>query len=351
MARTNLHLKLEALVEDYAPIIRNAFLLAIADISDSVILRDLIKAIDDGDPTRAFLLMGIDDASLRPITDAIETAFSAGGVITAEAFPKRIRTVDGARFRFNMRAPRAEKWLREESASKLVKGMQDQAQTLVQDVLARGVTDGRNPRSIALDLVGRIDRTTGRREGGAIGLTPRQETWVAQVRADLENLDKNYFTRTLRNEQFDKIVQRAIDANKPLSTAEIEKLVGQYRNNALRYRGEVVGRSEAIESLNRGQYESLRQGVDTGAIKQSAVKRVWDSAGNDGRTRDSHLAMEKQTELAPVGLDEPFVFPSGANLMFPGDRITSTGDAKAIAKETIQCRCRVRIDVDWFAGL
>lgn len=346
MARTNLHLILERLTEDFAPKIRDAFVSAMRDVSDSVILADMVAAIETGDVERAFRLLGLNEAALRPVLAAISEAYETGGMVTAEAFPKRIRTVDSARFRFNVRAARAEKWLRDASSS-LVSDITDKARATVRDTISRGMTEGINPRTTALDLVGRIDKATGHRVGGAIGLTPQQEIWVDRVKRDLRNLDEGYFSRTLRDKRFDDLVRKAIDSGSPLSEDQISKLVGRYRDNALRYRGEVIGRSEAIESLNRGQHESLSQAVDNGAIQRQAVKRVWDSAGPDGRTRDSHLMMDGHS----VGLDEPFVFPSGARLMFPGDRITSSGPAKAIAAETIQCRCRVRLEIDFFAGV
>jgi hypothetical protein len=47
-----------------------------------------------------------------------------------------------------------------------------------------------------------------------------------------------------------------------------------------------------------------------------------------------------------VGLDEPFISPTGAKMMHPGD--TSLG---AGGDEVIMCRCRARLKVDWLTDL
>jgi uncharacterized protein with gpF-like domain len=214
--------------------------------------------------------------------------------------------------------------------------------------------DGRNPKNVALDIIGRVDYATGKRTGGIIGLTSNQSNWVGNVRNELQEINRaiveklpqaevsGYFNRELRNKRFDRTILKAVRENQPLPQDTIEKLVTNYKNNALQYRGETIGRTEAIQSLNASKHEAIKQAVDMGAVKASAVKRIWDSAGADGRTRASHLAMDGQS----VGLDEPFTSPDGFQLMFPGD--TSLG---ADAGEIINCRCNVRDEIDFFDGV
>lgn len=340
--------QLADLVESFAPEIAAAFQAAIDDVTSRVILRDVIRAIQAGDVQQAFRALGLSDAALRPVTAVLERAFEAGGVTVAASYPARRFAPTGPTvFRFDVRNSRAEKWLRDQSSS-LVTNIQEDVRVNVQNIVFRGTQDGRNPRNVALDLVGRINKTTGRREGGIIGLTKQQEMFAARARAELQEIhlkgeSSNYFNRERRYKRADDIVRRAIRDGKALDVETINRLEGKYKDSLLKLRGDTIGRTEAIQALNRAEYESNMQLVESGAIRKQAIKRVWDSSGEDGRTRKSHLDMDAHL---PVGLDEPFTFPDGSKAMFPGD--FSLG---APAEETINCRCRVRTVIDWLDGV
>lgn len=333
--------ELDALAQLFAPQIRDAFLAAIQDIVDTVLLNQVIDAVQAGDVERAFRVIGFSAAAMRPITAMIEKAFETGGILTGKTFPTYLNTPSGkAVFRFDVRNSRAEKWLREQSSS-LVVDITEDARTNIRTVITAGMQEGRNPRNVALDIVGRIDQSTGHRVGGVVGLTTPQEYWVRNTRQKLIALDPTYFDRALRDKRFDRTVQAAIDSGKPLPADVVEKLVLRYKDNALKYRGEMIGRTEAMQSLNASEYEATLQAVDLGATKAGDVQREWDSA-HDNRVRWSHRVLNGQK----VGLSQPFVSPSGARMMHPGD--TSLG---AGGSEVIGCRCRARTIVNWLAGI
>lgn len=330
---------LNAYLTLFEPEIRDAFLFAVQDVVDNALIGRLIQNISDGRVRQAFHTLGFTPAAMRPITASIERAFEQGGVMKGDTFPKYINTTDGrAVFRFDVRNSRAESWLRDKS-SQLITNLTEEARVNTQSVIQRGMIDGRNPRSVALDLVGRIDPQTGQRTGGVIGLTQRQEGWVANVRRDLENLDERYFTRTLRDKRFDSIVQRAIDTGKPLLRADIERLTERYKTAALRYRAETIARTEVNRALNQSDYEATMQAVDLGAVRAQDVEREWDTSGRSN-VRDTHRKMDGQRR----GLDEPFESVSGARLMQPGD--TSLG---APTEEVANCVCRVKTIIDFLA--
>jgi hypothetical protein len=336
--------QLDALIDLFAPDIRSAFLAAVQDVVDNVILNQIVDAIQRGDPEAAFRALGISDAAMRPITAAIERAFEQGGVMTGATFPKYLNTASGkAVFRFDVRNSRAEAWLRDKSSS-LITHIQEDARVGVRNTLTVGMEAGRNPRNVALDIVGRLDKT-GHRVGGIVGLNQQQEYWARSARRRLTDLDSAYFNMELRDKRFDRTVEAAIKAGKPLPSDVVEKLTTRYKANALRYRGEMIGRTEAMQSLNRAEWEATKQAVDLGAVSESAVRRHWDSAG-DSRVRYSHRSMDRKYNKKGVGLDEPFRSPSGALMMHPGD--TSLG---ASADEVVACRCRVRTKIDWLADL
>jgi hypothetical protein len=347
MRRPTIRQRLNTLIEEFTPRIRDAFYAAIADVKDGVIMQEMIDAIISGDPERAFRVLGFSDAAMRPISAMLATAFETGGVMTVASFPRvRNPLAEGSYLlRFDVRNSRAEAWLRDHS-SQLITRIQNDQREAIRATLFDGMQAGDNPRTTALDIIGRVDPQSKRRVGGIVGLTPGQERYVSNARRQLRSGDPaelaKWFKRELRDKRFDGLVQKAIDGTRPLTADDVSRLTTRYSDSLLRYRGETIGRTEALTSLNKSHDEAFRQAVDTGTISPKAVKRVWDSAGRDGRTRDSHLAMDGQT----VGLDEPFKTPSGDLLMFPGD--TSLG---APPEETIQCRCRVRFNVDWLEGV
>lgn len=214
--------------------------------------------------------------------------------------------------------------------------MEDQRQA-VRQVIDQGIAEGRNPRNLALDLVGRINRQTGRRDGGIVGLTTQQAGYVTKARAQLEGLDAGYFDRRLRDKRFDRTVAKAIRDGRALARADIDRITARYADKLLEHRGEVIARTESIAALHAGQFEAARQLVETGKVRADQITKVWDATG-DARTRPSHAAMDGQA----VGLNEPFRTPSGALMMHPHD--ASLG---APADEIIQCRCFMAIRVKY----
>lgn len=340
MAKSSLDKIIERLTERFTPVIRNAFLAAIQDISDNVILMDLIKALEANDVQRAFRVLGLSEAALRPLTAALATTFEQGGVAVATTFPAILNTPDfgRTRFLFDVRNTRAERWLKEQS-SRLIVEIQEDARINVMNALTSGMEKGANPRATALDIVGYVNKVTGKREGGLIGLTSQQESWVRNARLDLENLDERYFSRERRDKRFDSVVRKAMQDGKPLDKATIDKLITRYKDKLLQLRGETIGRTESIQALNRSNFEAHMQAKDMGAMR--GAMKEWDSAG-DSRVRDSHRHMDGQK----VGIDAPFVTPEGYQMMFPGD--VSLG---APAKEVINCRCRSKLVIDWLSDL
>lgn len=333
--------QLALLIDKFTPRIRTAFLASIKDVTSRAILKDMVKAIEIGDVEGAFRAVGMSPAALRPISLMIEQAFETGGILVGNSFPDRLYTPAGRTiFRFDIRDSRAEAWLRNES-SQLVTKINEDTRAVIRNTLTEGLFAGRNPRNVALDIVGRMNRSTGRREGGVVGLTENFERAVSRMRKELVELDGSYFQRERRDKRFDSIVAKAIKDKTPLSPETINQLSGRYSDRLLQLRGENIGRSEAIAALNRSEWEAVKQAVDMGAVNEEATVRVWDSSG-DNRTRRTHRLMEGQT----VGIDEPFVSPSGDKMMHPGDRSLGASGA-----ETVACRCRVKLRIDFLSDL
>ena len=212
--------------------------------------------------------------------------------------------------------------------------------------LQRGMVAGDNPRQTALNIIGRINPTTGKRQGGVIGLTVAQEGWVANTKRYLEQGDSKYFSLKLRDKRFDSVVKKAIADNKPLPKAQIDRLVTSYKTKALRYRGETIARTETLQALNKGAAASYAQAINEGTLTRSQITKEWDDVGGP-RVRHTHRTMGKKYGKGKgIGVDDVFVSPSGSRLKHPGDT-----SLNADASEIVNCRCKADYQVDWFQGI
>lgn len=330
------------LLERYAPAIRDAILTGIRDIRDDARLGEIVAMVEQQNIEGALRALGYNPAVFNTYHSILVQAFQQGGMAMIAMQPKYTTDSSGVMtmLRFNVRDPAAERWLTERSSS-LITNIDEDIRLAVRDTLREGMEQGRNPRSVALDLVGRYNRTTGHREGGVVGLGEREQVWARNVRQKLLTLDESYLEMELRDKRFDGIVRKAIADGKPLTAEQITKLTDRYRERALKHRGDTIGRTEALAALNRSEFEATKQALAQSNLPPDASAKTWDSAG-DGQVRDTHREMDGQR----VGIDEAFTSPSGARMMHPHD--TSLG---APAGERVACRCRVRYDIRWGAGL
>lgn len=332
---------IESLIALTIPEVQKIFLEQMQEVVDRAMIDEMVAAIEAGDAERLFRATGYTPAVLGPILDRIERMYRESAEVTVEGFPSRIRTPTGSViFRFDMRSPAVERELREHS-SELITRITEETRQVVRTSLERGMIAGRNPRNTALDIVGRVDPVTKKRIGGVIGLTPHQEMWVANARRYLESGDAAYFNLTLRDKRFDSTVERYFREGKPVPADMLEKAIVSYKNRALKYRADVISRTETLTAMRKARFQTHKQLVAEGVIPASAIKKWWNAVG-DRRTRPSHNVLERQTREKPLDLDDPFVDAFGARMMYPGD--TSLG---ATGKSTAQCRCKEEYIVDW----
>lgn len=332
----------EKLLDRFGPEIAAAFQEAVEDLRTAAEIQRLATAIEAKNLMAAMEALHLDAAAYGPLQDALQRAFTEGGQLGVGSIPARSPEGAALIVRFNARNLEAEAWLRNHSSELVTRIMEDQ-RTAVRTALEDGMRRGVNPRSVALDIVGRVNRATGKREGGVLGLSAPQERAVARAADELASGDpealKNYLTRARRDKRFDRTVQKAIRDETPVPAETVTKALTAYQRRLLQLRGEMIGRTEAMTALHAAQHEALKQAVASGQIQAAQVRRTWRSAG-DLRVRHTHAALDGDT----VGLEERFRSPSGARLLFPGD-------PTAPAAEIIGCRCAVSVRVDWLANL
>ncbi|QCO00568.1 hypothetical protein [Azospirillum argentinense] len=341
------HSYLEDIAARLEPGMREAFLKAVRALRAQADPARIAALLENGDVDGVLDAIGLNDpAWLNSFRAAMAEGFVAGGQEThagvrgliIDAISQDILP-PGSDARllasFGIRNLPAEKALRDYGMG-LIREIDDNTRDGVRTFLEDGMEAGRNPVQSALDLCGRIGES-GEREGGILGLTETQARSVQRARDELASTDaptlRRYLGRELRDRRYDAAVLRAIRSGEPIPEAIQEKAGTAYSNRYLRYRAEVMSRTESLRSASVGQHAALLNAVATGALPYGSIRRFWMDT-DDERTRVWHKEIP---DLNPdgVSLEEPFVTPLGP-LLYPRD---PEGEAENI----IQCRCWMQI--------
>lgn len=319
--------EMQRFLDSLEPDIRRAFESAISIQQNRANISQLEEAIDTLNYLAIFQASGASEAAWARVTEAVRESYVKSGRFTIDKeVPKRFG------LDFNIENQRARDWIRTHSTT-LIQDMTTQQQGAIRSAVTAGFEQGRNPRDIALDIVGRKSRQTGRRQGGVIGLTREFADYANNMRDDLATLNPRYFQKTRRDKRFDSIVRRAIEEGKPLTKAKINQLVTSYENRLLKTRGDNIARTEALSSMNAAAEEAMNQTVEELGLPPEAIENEWDATFHN--TRESHVIANGQRvqhgELFTVG---------GYQMAHPGD--SSHG---APAKEIVNCACQVRRNI------
>jgi hypothetical protein len=333
----------EQLLDKYDQRLAEAFFQGIDAIKSGITLRVVVERLEKGDIAGAIDAMHLEPEAFSALELALAEAYNAGGTSLVENLP-RIKDPEGNRviFRFGVRNPEAEAELRYHS-SQLVSRIVEDQRTAIRQALQEGFSAGRNPNSIALDVVGRINRVTGKREGGIIGLTAPQERFVSSARAELLSGDatllRNYLSRQRRDKRFDRTVAAAIREGRAIPADVVARMVGRYSDRLLVLRGETLARTETMTAIGTARENAIHQQISAGKVDVTDVQKIWRSAG-DGHVRHAHQSLNGKA----VGIDEAFQSPSGATLRYPGD-------PRAPTNEIVGCRCHLEYKIDYFGSV
>lgn len=334
--------QLNELIDKLSPDMEKAFLDAIADIKSEIVLREVVERLERRDIQGAIEALHIDPAAFRPLSEAIRTAFNAGGVLTTGNMPRLTDPMGGrVVFRWDVQNQAAEANLRILS-EKLQQTLEASTLEAARETISSGFSLGQGPNTIALDLVGRKSVITGKREGGVIGLNGQQAELIERTRINLLSGDpalmRKYLDLKTRDKRFDGAVRRAIAAGKPLDKAALDKVLMRLRDRNLKLRGEMIARTETMTSVMSAKHEAFQQALSKANRDASLVTRKWRSAG-DRRVRHTHVILNGQEVR---GMDLAFQSPSGALLRYPGDTSLGAGPGEIIA-----CRCDVEYNFDF----
>ncbi len=151
------------LIAKHGPLIREAFEAAIQNARGALDFAALVRAVEIGDLNRAAELLRLNQAMLYPLEEAIRAATVAGGL--SVTLPKGVA---GA-FSFNGRHPRAEQIIAETGA-RLVTEIGSPGVEPIRSLILQAQREGVGVQTTARRLAGTINRATGVREGGIMGL-------------------------------------------------------------------------------------------------------------------------------------------------------------------------------------
>ena len=331
--------KLEAILKKQEPAIRRAFLLAIREITDRVVIRRLIAALKDGNIEAAIAALDIETAAYRVFAQEIGNTYSQAGAVITSGVVWRFANMTRATVRWDMANPRAEAWVKSVSSDKVtlvVDAQKEALRTAIGGMYSRGM----GPNNMVTEIVGSIG-PNGKRTGGIVGLNGPQLQWVENMRGYLETDPTRALTMTRRDKRFDKTINKSIRDGKPLSRVQIAKMLQSYNNRLLDLRARTIARTETAMAVEAARYEAFKQGLDKTGIPETAVYREWLHGwiSPSGKERPTHIALHK---TRAYGLSVPFVTYDGVSMLHALD-----GSLGAGAHDLANCRCSTFIGIDY----
>jgi hypothetical protein len=326
--------KLEALAAKLEPELQKAVLAALEAQKGSIDLADLERALASGDKEAVLELLHLDEYKIAAgeVGATITRGATAAGLATAAALiqPK----LGEVRFTFGELNPTLVNHLQNYQLN-LIRQINEKTKEGVRQVLTDAIIAGENPKQAAVAIK------------QIVGLTEKQSQAVMNFRAQLEKihlggggtwgignkidrvngsqvirLDENgnpkdgILGRRLRDFRYDGKLKSAIESGKPLTQAEIDKMVDAYARKYLKHRSQVIARTEATRTNNIGIQDAWRQAIDGGKVSAELVRRMWIVA-KDERLCEWCAPVPRQNGKRGVKMDEPFATPMGKVMMPP----------------------------------
>ena len=220
--------------------------------------------------------------------------------------------------------------------------LSEEERNRIRQYLKEGMSKGLNPQEISLNLIGRINPTTYKREGGIITLSSHQKKEVEIIRSFLINFDDKYFELEMRDKRFDKSIKKANSNKIPLTQEKIDKIINSIENLILRRDVGLIVHNEVFKAFSTNEHDSILRSINEGLITKDMVTKWWSNCG-DEKVRESHKELgERYNKTHTIPFDEPFVTKSGQKLMYPHD------DSFGAPKEEIDgCRCKCEYYIDF----
>lgn len=305
------------------PKLRRRWVEAIRAIEAKIGGKRLLEALATGTPEEIIAALGLQDigAQLGAFLDTVQETYRKGAVATVQQAADGIAGIKAV-VRFDETNPRAVSYAQRYSYD-LITRATDEIRNATRDSVLAGIAEGRNPRTMIRDLK------------QVIGLDARRAKALSNYRRMLQEGNPTASRRDIPARDA-SLIETTFEAGNRLPAARINELVEAYRDRLLRQRAETIARTESMRAVSNGNREAWKQVVEGSGIAADRFVRFWEPTRDD-RTRDSHVEIP---DLNPdgVGMDEPFLLPSGGTILYPHD-------PDAPPEETINCRCSISVRI------
>ena len=322
------------LLSKHEPAIRQAFMRTVVDLHANVDWPALIAALESGSTFSAVQALNISEGAFNEYSQVLTSVFVESGTATASLIAGSGQGAIG--LRFNLQNPAAEKWIRQNVATRVVGFVQEQVET-AREVIAAGYAQGHHPHTIALDLAGRV--TNGTRQGGIMGLDGPRAARLANVSAGMrtpdgvqelvvQRLDGSLAMRYKVNKATEQRIIAAYAKGEAVPEAQRILSERQYSNALLKARADTVATTETAAAVMGARDNAWEQAAEQQGLDRNAVVKTWrHRRGGDGRI--THIEM---AGVSVVGLDTPFVLSDGSVMSF-------AHDPNGGARNNISCGC------------
>lgn len=170
--------------------------------------------------------------------------------------------------------------------TKVMGGIVDDAREAFRATVAGGLDAGTAPLTIA------------RRSRSTIGLASNHVATLERFEGELRaGRVGAVMRRKLRDRRFDSTIRRAV-AGGGLTDAQVERMVGRYRDRLIAHNAKTHARSAVNDSLKRGQALATEAAIRDGVLPRDRMRSRWLTT-RDGKQREEHDAMHG--EVVPYG--------------------------------------------------
>ncbi len=310
--------RLEKLMKRLDRATAEAFLAYVLTMKSDAMIREVERLISGNRIDDAIRLI---DSHLNRFASVIPRNYTRVGESTITSLEDTVRRLrPRIAISFDPAHPRAAAQMQRQALD-LISRIGNEQRTSIRNALAEALNDGAGPRRAA------------RAYRSAIGLTDDQRRAVNRYRELLERGSVAALERGLADRRYsphsDTLAARR-DYVESLTPADIDRMVAAYERKYIKYRSEVIARTETTQTINAANEEAFAQTMEQAGIADDYIERTWQYT-HDPRTRDSHSKMRTRVVR---GLNTRFVTGLGNSALRPGD-------PDLPAEDRIQCRCTV----------
>lgn len=325
------------LIDQLQPEVWRGFMASVTDLQANVDWQALLTALESGNTEAAITALNINPAAFAEYSAIVSSAYATAGASTIAQI--RQKGIAGIGIRFMMTDPRAERWISENVATRVVDFTNEQIR-VARDIIRAGFELGNGPRTIARDLAGRVG-ASGTREGGVLGLDGPRAQRLDNVRQGMrtaegvrslviEHADGSVSLRYKVNPATAQRILKAYRTEQAVPVADQAISERQYYNALLKDRADTVAITETANAVMGAREQAWVQAAQSQGMNAGDVIKTWrHRRGASKYHRPDHLAMSGKSV---TGLDSYFEFPDGARMKYAHDR---NGGARHI----IRCGC------------